>query len=266
MQFWCSASNNAWTWTWKAYPGVWLFVVLIAAGAWQWNRSAAARSGIASGPIHPFLILGLVTLWLALDWPVGALGAGYLASIHMLQFLLIALVAPPLLLRGLSAQAVAGGNGTSRVGTLLRRLVEPPLAAIVFNIVVLITHLPTVVDALMPSQLGSMLIDVLWLAAGIIFWWPVLFPELSRKRFPPPLRMLYIMVGLMFSPIMFGLAGFLAYSDTPMYGLYELAPPLPGLSSKDDHQTAGALMSVGGAFIAFIAISVIFFKWSRTEA
>lgn len=44
---------------------------------------------------------GLLVLWAALDWPLGPLGASYLASVHVLQFLLIALVAPPLLLAGL---------------------------------------------------------------------------------------------------------------------------------------------------------------------
>ena len=50
-----------------------------------------------------------------------------------------------------------------------------------------------------------------------------------------------------------------------MYGWYELAPPLPGISSRDDHQAAGALMSIGGAVVAFIGLSVIFFNWSKTE-
>src|SRR5690606_22366096 len=44
-------------------------------------------------------------LWLVLDWPVGALGAGYLASVHMVQFLVIVLAVPPLLLYGVPAQA-----------------------------------------------------------------------------------------------------------------------------------------------------------------
>jgi cytochrome c oxidase assembly factor CtaG len=77
--------------------------------------------------------------------------------------------------------------------------------------------------------------------------------------------MLYLIIGLMFSPVMFGLVGFLVYAQTPLYGIFELAPPMSGLSSRDDHQLAGVLMSVGGAAIAFVAISVIFFRWNKAE-
>lgn len=264
MQFWCSAGplNLPWTWTWTAYVGVWLFLVLLVWGVVAWNRAAARRAGLASPPpMHPLFVLGVLTLWIALDWPVGPLGAGYLASVHMLQFLLIGLVAPPLLLRGISpaAQAMVADSA------IVRRLTAPFFALLAFNTAVLITHLPFVADALMQSQLGSMAIDMAWLITGLCFWWPVVLDLPVRAKFPPPLRMLYLIGGLMFSPVMFGLAGFLAYSETPLYGWYELRPPVAGISSHEDHQAAGALMSIGGATIAFIAMSVIFFRWSKTE-
>ena len=75
----------------------------------------------------------------------------------------------------------------------------------------------------------------------------------------------YLVLGVMFSPIMFGLAAFLAYSTTPLYGVFELAPPLPGISSHHDHQLAGVLMSVGGAVVAFTGLSVIFFRWNKAS-
>lgn len=261
MQFWCSAQPTAWTWQWTAYVGIWGFIVLLVTAVVAWNRSAARRVGQAPAPLHPLFVVGVLLLWLALDWPIGPLGASHLASVHMLQFLLIGLVSPPLLLRGVSpaAQETLAGS------RIIERLTSPVLALILFNVTVLVTHLPFVADAMMPSQFGSMVIDLAWLAAGLLFWWPIVVPLPVRAKFPPPLRMLYLIGGLMFSPIMFGLAGFLAYSETPMYAWYELAPPLPGISSKDDHQAAGALMSIGGALVAFIGISVIFFNWSKTE-
>ena len=261
MQFWCSATNAAWAWTWQAYVGIWIFVILVAVAVVMWNRAGARRAATEVAPTHPLFVVGVLLLWAGLDWPIGALGASYLASVHMLQFLLVALVAPPLLLRGVSpqAQAMVAAN------PVVKRLTDPLVALIVFNATVLVTHLPFVADSLMPTQLGSMLIDVSWLVAGALFWWPVILDLPLRANFPPPMRMLYLIGGLMFSPVMFGLAGFLAYSETPMYGFYELAPPIPGISSRDDHQAAGALMSVGGAAIAFIAMSVIFFRWSRTD-
>lgn len=266
MQFWCSAQDTAWSWRWQAIYGVWLFIALLAFLGWRWNRAGAARAGRPAPPLHPLFVAGLLVLWLALDWPIGALGAGYLASVHMLQFLLIALVAPPLLLLGTSPDAVAMVTSErSRFAGLMRRLTAPFPALVLFNVVVLGTHLPTVVDALMTTQLGSMVIDLAWLVAGIFFWWPIVHRVPERKRFPPPLRMLYLMIGLMFSPVMYGLVGFLVYAETPLYGIYELAPPFAGFSSQDDHQLAGVAMSIGGAIIAFVAISIIFFNWNKAE-
>lgn len=260
MQWWCSAQNTAWTWEWRPYPGVWLFVLLVGAGIWAWNRA-----GRATAALHPGAFLGLVVLWLALDWPLGALGAGYLASVHMLQFMLIALVAAPLLLLGVGDDALALLRGASWPARILRRATAPAAALIALNTVVLLTHLPTIVDTLMATQLGSFVIDILWLSGGLLFWWPLVLDEPPHPRFVPALRIGYVILGLMFSPIMFGLAGFLVYSEHPLFGTYELAPPIPGLTSKTDHVIAGLLMSVGGALVAFVAVTKIFFDWSRRE-
>lgn len=265
MQFWCSASDTAWTWTWRAYPGVWLFVALIAFLVLRWNRVGARRAGRQPGPAHPLFFVGLLTLWLALDWPIGALGASHLSSVHMLQFILVSLVAPPALLRGPGAAAFATFESPSFAARAFRRLTSPVLALILFNVSVLVTHLPVVVDGLMPSQLGSFAIDLLWLASGLIFWWPLVAPAPAHPTFVPPLRMLYLVIGLMFSPIMFGLVGFMVYAQHPLYGIYELAPPIGSMTAHQDLQVAGTLMSVMGALVAFIGLSVIFFRWSAKD-
>jgi putative membrane protein len=268
MQFWCSAKDTAWTWEWAAYPGVWLFIIVLGFGLFRWNRAGARAAGLPTPSLHPLAVVGLLLLWIALDWPIGALGAGYLAWVHMVQFLLIGLLAPIALLRGVTPEAAALA-GRSRA---IEWLTRPVPALILFNAVVLFTHLPPVVDGLMSStngpvqaQLGSMLIDFLWLAGGLLFWWPILMPHPERRRFVPPLRMLYLVAGLMFSPVMFGLVGFMVNAERPLYGIYELAPPFPGFSSRDDHQLAGVLMSLTGAITAFVGLSAIFFRWSKTD-
>ena len=263
MSFWCSATGQPWTWEWRAYPGIWLFVVLLAAGMWAWNRAGARAASKHIRPMHPAFLGGLIVLWLSLDWPIGALGAGHLASVHMLQFLMMALIAPPMLLLGPSPEALALLDRPGRIMSLVRRLVAPLPAFALFSVIVLVTHLPPLVDVLMATQPGSMLIDILWISAGILFWWPVILPVPAQPRFTYPVKMGYLIVGLMFSPIMFGLAGFLAYSQTPLYGVFELAPPISGISAHDDHQLAGVMMSIGGAVIAFTGISVIFFRWNK---
>ena len=43
-------------------------------------------------------------------------------------------------------------------------------------LVLLVTHVPAVTDALMASQLGSFTIDAAWFLSGLALWWPVLAP------------------------------------------------------------------------------------------
>lgn len=271
MQFWCSARDTAFTWKWTWIPGVWLFLVLLFFGLRGWNRAGAARARTSAPPMHPIGVCGLVLLWLALDWPIGALGAGYLASVHMLQFILISLLAAPALIASVTPEAMAL-LVSGRMGRVVEFVTRPVPALLAFNAIVLLTHLPAVVDGLMSpsvgpvaSQLGSMVIDLSWLVGGLLFWWPIVAPVPVRPRFVPGLRILYLVIGLMFSPVMFGLVGFMVYAERPLYGIYELAPPFPGFSSREDHQLAGVLMSVAGAVIAFTGLSVIFYRWSQTD-
>lgn len=258
MQWWCSAQTAAWDWTWRPYPGVWLFIAALAGALWLAHR----RAGAASQPWRlSLLVQGLLALWIALDWPVGALGGGYLASLHMMQFLLIALVAPPLLLLGVHAEVWE--RLARRSPGWLEASTTPLLGLVALNAVVVLTHLPAIADPMMASQLGSFTIDMLWLVAGTMFWWPLVAPVPARPRFSPPVRMGYLVLGIMFSPVTIVLVAVLVFNEHPLFATYELAPRVGGLDSVLDHQIAGLLMSVGGAIITLVGMTTIFFRWAK---
>lgn len=256
MQWWCSARDVAWTWTWQPYPGVWLFLALLIA-AYLRVRKTAVQGGVAGGRGRAgAFAAGLVLLWIALDWPVGALGAGYLASVHMVQFLLIALAAPPLLLLGVPREAAA------RAARPLARITHPLLALLVFNAVVIATHLPAVTDTLMRSQLGSFAVDTLWLAAGLLYWWPVVVRVPERPAFSPPVQMGYLFASMVF---MTAPGVMMTFSDLPIYAVYELAPPTGALSPLDDQRVAGLMMKLGAGGILWTAIAILFVRWKHEE-
>lgn len=259
MQWWCSAQGVPWEWSWSAYPGVWLFMLVLAGALWLAHHRAGARR---EGWRVSMLVQGVLALWIALDWPVGALGAGYLASLHMLQFLLIALVAPPLLLLGVHrevwARLQAGGTPA-----WLTAVTTPLFSLILLNVTVALTHVPAIADPLMETQLGSFGIDLAWFISGTLFWWPVVAPVPDRPRFPHPLRIGYLVLGIMFSPVSIALASVLVFNEHPLFATYELAPRVGGFDAISDHQVAGLLMSVGGATITILAATVLFFRWVR---
>lgn len=249
VQWWCVAQSVPWTWEWRAYPGVWLFVAALAAGF------VALRKRYGAAPTWP-LVTGLVLLWAALDWPVGTLGAGYLASVHMVQFLLIAMIAPPLLLLGVPAAAYRSLD--TRAGPVLRVFTHPLVTLGLFLVMISFTHWPPVVDAWMATQVGSFGLDLLWLVGGVIFWWPVVAPVPKRAWLQPPVKMGYLIVATLLNT---GVFAYLTFSALPLYATYELAPPVGLLSTRDDQILAGLLMKVGGAVILWTAISILFFRW-----
>ena len=265
MQWWCSARGIAWEWSWQAYPGVWAFVAAVGA-SYLWvvrhGRAAGAEPLEMRWRVRCFSA-GLLLLWLALDWPLGALGAGYLASAHMLQFLLIALVAPPLLLLGLPGR-LGGRRGASPRGAESgpARFALPLTCLAVFNLVVVVTHVPAVVDALMPSQLGSLGIDLAWLAGGLLFWWPVTGSAADGMRLHEIVRVAYLAAeGLALTPLFV----FLTFSRFPRYATYELAPRVLDISARADQQLAGVLMKVGGMLIFLVAVGLLFLRWTTRE-
>lgn len=259
FQWWCAAQQRPWSWAWQPYPGVWAFVLLLVGGYAVALRRTGARP---SRPRLASFAAGALLLWAALDWPLGALGASYLASAHMVQFLLIALVAPPLLLLGIPPGtwgAIAGERGA---GPGLRVLTHPLATLLLFGSVLGLTHWPPVVDGLMPAQLGSFALDLGWLVAGTLFWWPVLAPVPRRARFGYPAKMGYLLLGTIVNTAPFL---FLTFSRFPVYAIYELAPPVSWLSTRDDQVVAGLLMKMGGAAILWTAITVLFACWYRSQ-
>ena len=205
-------------------------------------------------------VVGLLVLWIALDWPVGALGGGYLASVHMVQFLLIALVAPPFLL--LALPATTARRLVVRSGPILPILTKPLVAMAVFVTLMAWTHWPVVVDSMMASQTGSFFLDLIWLFSGLVFWWPVVVPYPYRSWFGHPAKMGYLIVATLVNT---GVFVFLTYSELPVYATYELAPPIPGITARTDQTLAGLLMKMGGAVVFWAWITVLFFQWSRSS-
>ena len=256
MQWWCAAQGVAWTWTWRPYPGVWIFIGALL-------LAYLKLGGGTSAPSHrrACFFSGLLALWIALDWPIGALGSGYLASLHMVQFLLIALVAPPLLLLGIPRERY-DRLATSKGFVIIRALSLPLVSLLLFNTIVLATHWPGLVDMLMSSQLGSFVLDTSWLLGGMILWWPVVAPVPERPRFPLGVRMGYLIVCtvLMTLPYIF-----LTFAELPFYATYELAPPVGALSAREDQRLAGLIMRIGGGTILWTAAGVLFWLWYREE-
>jgi putative membrane protein len=255
---------------------VWLFVALLAIlylravrraaesrpSDLQERDSATRERGSPSGPSRRaalYYFAGLLTVWLALDWPIGPLGTGYLVSFHTVSYILLSLIAPPLLLVGIPSGAMLRAAQSPRVGPLLRILARPLIALAVFNAILICTHIPDVVDGLMRSQLGAFAIDLAWFLGGIVLWWAIMAPP-PVSRLTRPLKMGYLFAATI-PPIL--PAAFLTFADYPLYSVYELAPRALDLPAHSDQQIAGLTMKIIGDLPLWFAFGVIFFRWAR---
>ena len=264
MSFWCQALKVPWHWQFRAYPGVWLMVGLLAFGYFGAVIRRHRRTG---GPIDRrrlmWFTFGWVVLWVATDWPLATLGAGYLASAHMAQYMLYTLVASPLLLLGTPEWMARRIAGKLRIYRVLRFVSRPLFAAIAVNVVLLATHAPIVVDNVRTTQMGGFVLDVIWLIGGLVLWLPLIspLPELVHPSYP--VRMLYIFVAAGVFAMIPG--GFLTFSSFPLYRTYELAPRIDNFDALNDQQLAGAIMKIGNIPIVWTVIAALFFKWATLD-
>lgn len=260
MKWWCSATGEPWTWAWQAYPGVWLFVLAI--GLWYLfsvARVSDARLSV-SRTNRVWFAAGLLSIWLALDWPIGALGAGYLTSVHTVSYILLVMVAIPCIIQGIPLEQMRRVSASGRWSKLLWLFARPWFALVIFNLIVLATHNPGLVDGLMRSQLGAFGVSMAWLLAGFALWWPVMGPPevVQMKR---PMKMAYLFASTLLPIIP---SAFLTFSDFPIYATYELAPRIfPTFSARYDQQVAGLLMKIVGDLPVWFGFAVIFFRWAK---
>ena len=261
VQWWCSARGIPWKWQWQPYPGVWLAVLALGAFYHRWSKPGhSATNEVAPSSARRIGgWIGVALVWMALDWPGGPLGTGYLASVHAAQFLILAMVAPPLMLRGLDRDKLRElFERDGAPAKIIRALTTPLFAMILFTVVMLGTHAVRIVDTWMSSQIGAFGLDLAWFLSGLIFWWPVVIDVPLRVHFGPPMRMLYLFAG---TQAHLYLSMWLLLAEYPAYGIYELAPRVTGLSALEDQQVAGGLLlTLGGTYVLAV-ISVLFFRW-----
>ncbi|NNC74201.1 MAG: cytochrome c oxidase assembly protein [Acidimicrobiia bacterium] len=261
--WWCTALESPWTWAWVAYPAIWA-AALAPLVAYHLAMRRRGESADETGRQRLWFTFGILAFWVASDWPLGTLGAGYLASAHMLQYLLYILVAAPLLLLGIPEWMARRIVERLRMYRLLKGLSSRLLlTGIIFNIVLVGSHAPVTVDLLRTSAIGSFAMDFLWLASGLLLWLPLAapLPELRNPSYPA--RMVYLFAATGIVAIL--PASFLTFSVFPLYRIYELAPRVNGIAAIDDQQMAGLIMKLGMLPVIWSVLAVQWFRWANTE-
>lgn len=211
-----------------------VLLLLVAAYAWcWWGARRRAAGAISVGRLASFLV-GAAALWAALASPLARLDQGYLTG-HMIQHLLIMTLAAPLLLFGEPAEVFALGRG-ARPLRARWRAPHPALCWLAGTLVVLIWHVPRAFELGMRWHAVQ---HATFLAAGLLFWIPVIRPWPIVSSFPRWSIPLYLFLGTLPCD---ALSAFLTFCGRVIYPHYCSGEGHCGLSSLEDQARAGALM------------------------
>lgn len=213
---------------------------------------------------------GLGVLLIALASPIATYDT-VLFSAHMVQHLLLALVAAPLLALGapitlllrIASPAVRRGVVLPILHSRLLRVVSFPVVTwLLFSGVMWASHFSSLYDAALENEAVHVLEHGLFLGVALLFWWPVVGADPSPWRLPHPARIGYLFLGMPQSSFL-GLAIYSA--PGVLYPHYATLVRPWGPSPLADQQLAGGLMWVGGDLMFLIAIILAVWVWMRAE-
>jgi putative membrane protein len=229
---------------------------------WRARRTGSGHAAFRSRAQPALFVTALGTMFLALNGWLHDLSDYYLFSAHMVQHLLLALVVAPLLVMGTPGWMLRPALQLPFVGAAARWLTRPMQCYAIFNIVVAGWHIPPLYNFAMAHHSVHIVQHLMFLAAAVLMWWPVLSPLPELPRLSYPMQMLYLF--LMSIPMSI-VSVYIAYADSVLYTAYASAPRLWGLSPMDDQLTGALTMWIPGGLYFFAVISVIFFRWQRLD-
>src|SRR5947209_7654548 len=174
--------------TWPLHADVMLWMALLEGGYLLLARRGARlhpREQAVTRRQLTLFSLGVLVLWIAAGTPIHDWGERYLFWVHMVEHLLISMVAAPLLLLGTPAWMVRPALTRRRVLPVARVVTFPIVAFALLNLVQVFTHLPPVLDFILLHHPVHFLAHVLLFGTALLMWWPVFspLPELPRLSF-----------------------------------------------------------------------------------
>lgn len=253
-----------------------LLVMVVATGVWYLRGarrpSLRAVGGKARRRTVPWrgacFALGLVTIVVALDSPVDRLAGDYF-WMHMLQHVLLMMVAAPLIVLGAPwlplwrplplafrrrlARAVLSSPRLGWLRKLALFVAAPWPAWILFNANLAVWHVPALYDLTLRDTAVHYAEHALFVFTGVLFWSqlivsPPFRPPLSEFRLA-----LYATAGAAASWI---LAVVLAIAQSPLYPAQHVGHT-GGISALADQQLAAGVM-LGPASIPY---AIVVFYW-----
>ena len=235
--------------------GVWRVARRHPARPWPWWRTALFLGGLA-------------VVVLAIEGGIGVYD-DVLFWDHMVQHLMLLMVAPPMLVAGQPFTLLLHASRNplhtwakralrSRVGAFLT---WPPFGLAAYAVTVVGTHLTGLTHEILVNQTLHNAEHVLYLFVGYLFFLPLLGNEPLRSRVSYPIRLLVLVLAMpvdTFTGLILGYAG---------RGYVVTAEPRPPGSPGpiEDVHWAGAVMWIAGDALMLAFMMIVVWMWARDE-
>lgn len=241
-------------------------IVLALVYARGWVRIRRLGQETIEGWRAASFFIGLFLIWVAVASPLAALDHEFL-TVHMIQHLLLMTVAPLLIWLGAPIRSLAHGVPRRVPQTFLIPLACWPMIKGLFRFLsrpavcwlgaaaaLIAWHIPAVFALGLQSGTWHGIEQALFLATGLLFWWPVVQPWPSAQTSPRWSILIYLFLATLPCDI---LSGFLVFCDRVVFPVYLSTPNSFGISALEDQQCAAALMWTCVTVVYLLAAAIL---------
>ena len=252
---------------WQFGPVVTATVVVFAA-LYVWGAVRVRRRH----PARPWplfrtsmFMCGLLVIVIATESGIGVYDDTLFYD-HMIQHLLLLMVAPPLLVAGQPLTLLLHAS-RNPLHTWTKKFIRsrpiqwitwPGIGVAAYAAVIVGTHLTDFMNLVIAHAWVQDSEHVLYLVVGFLYFLPLIGQEPIRWKVSYPLRLFLLFLAMpidAFTGVVLGSEG----SDP----FNPLRPRNWGPSALNDVHEGGAVMWVGGAALMFVLLMVVFFGWTR---
>ncbi|MEI6742591.1 MAG: cytochrome c oxidase assembly protein [bacterium] len=247
-------------WRFQAHPEIWLLLAFLIGAYTYAVRVIGPQADVGEQVLTRKNLMAFITaiglLWFSTDWPVHDIGEEYLYSVHMFQHMVLAFFIPPLVLIAIPEWLFRAVIGEGKAYRFVQFLSKPIVAGLLFNAVVMITHIPGLVNRSAENSPLHYTMHVLVVTTALCMWSPICSPA---KEFHIGYAGKTIYLFLM-SVVPTVPAAWLTFAEGSVYKHYDIPIRVWGLSVETDQQLAGAVMKTGGSLFLWAIVIFIFFK------